>query len=41
MGEWAVIAIAAGLFAVSVSGFSFVKPGFFPASTTPWIVVDY
>ena len=22
-------------------GFSFVKPGFFPASTTPWIVVDY
>ena len=39
--RWAVIAIAAGLFAVSVSGFPFVKSGFFPASTTPQIVVDY
>ena len=39
--RWAVLAIAAGLFAVAVSGFSFVKPGFFPASTTPQIVVDY
>jgi len=39
--RWAVIAIATGLFAISVAGFSFVKPGFFPASTTPQIVVDY
>ena len=39
--RWAVIAIAVGLFTVSVAGFSFVKPGFFPASTTPQIVVDY
>ena len=39
--RWAVLAIVAGLFAVSVTGFSFVKPGFFPASTTPQIVVDY
>ncbi|GAA0478005.1 efflux RND transporter permease subunit VexD [Parasphingorhabdus litoris] len=32
---------AAGLFFVSIIGFSFVTPGFFPASTTPQLVVDY
>ena len=32
---------AAGLFAASVYGFSYVKAGFFPASNTPQIVVDY
>ena len=40
-GRWVVIAAAAGLFAVSVYGFSYVKSGFFPASTTPQMVVDY
>ncbi|MEM7689018.1 MAG: efflux RND transporter permease subunit [Pseudomonadota bacterium] len=32
---------AAGVFAVSVFGFGFVTSGFFPASTTPQMVVDY
>ena len=40
-GRWVVIAAAAGLFAASIFGFSHVKEGFFPASTTPQIVVDY
>ncbi len=40
-GRWTVLAVAAGLFAASVAGFSQVKSGFFPASTTPQIVVDY
>ena len=39
--RWLVIAAAAVLFAVSVLGFAYVKAGFFPASTTPQIVVDY
>lgn len=30
-----------GLFALSIWAFQFVKPGFFPASTTPLFVVDY
>lgn len=30
-----------GIFLASVWGFRFVKPGFFPASTTPLFVVDY
>lgn len=29
------------LFVVSIWGFQFVKPGFFPASTTPQFVIDY
>ena len=40
-GRWVVIPAAAGLFAASVYGFSYVKAGFFPASNTPQIVVDY
>ncbi|MGF1689049.1 efflux RND transporter permease subunit [Photobacterium japonica] len=36
-----VIVCIVALFAVSVWGFGFVKPGFFPASTTPLFVVDY
>tara|TARA_R110001606_G_scaffold233942_1_gene381523 strand:- start:21008 stop:24112 length:3105 start_codon:yes stop_codon:yes gene_type:complete len=32
---------AVGLFLLSVAGFNFVTPGFFPASTTPQMVVDY
>lgn len=37
----ATIGAAAGLFAVSIFGFGYVTPGFFPASTTPQMVVDY
>ena len=36
-----VIAVVIGLFAISVWGFQFVKSGFFPASTSPQMVVDY
>ena len=32
---------AIALFAASLAGFGFVTPGFFPASTTPQLVVDY
>jgi multidrug efflux pump subunit AcrB len=39
--RWATVGIAVGLFAFSIWGFQFVKEGFFPASTTPQIVVDY
>ena len=39
--RWAVIGIVVGLFMASVWGFQFVKSGFFPASTSPQIVVDY
>ncbi|MEM6826485.1 MAG: efflux RND transporter permease subunit [Pseudomonadota bacterium] len=35
------IGAAVGLFAVSVFGFGYVTSGFFPASTTPQLVVDY
>lgn len=37
----AVVAGVVGLFALSVWGFQFVNAGFFPASTTPQLVVDY
>lgn len=37
----ATIAGAVAIFAVSVAGFGLVTPGFFPASTTPQLVVDY
>ncbi|MEM8814402.1 MAG: efflux RND transporter permease subunit [Pseudomonadota bacterium] len=36
-----VVVLAVGLFLASVWGFQFVKSGFFPASTTPQVVVDY
>jgi multidrug efflux pump subunit AcrB len=36
-----VVAVVMGIFLVSVWGFQFVKSGFFPASTTPQLVVDY
>lgn len=39
--KWVTIGAAVALFAGSVWGFQFVKTGFFPASTTPQIVVDY
>ncbi len=35
------VMIVAGLFVLSVLGFSLVKPGFFPPSTSPQIVVDF
>jgi multidrug efflux pump subunit AcrB len=38
--RWPFLASVVGLFVISVWGFQFVKPGFFPASTTPQIVVD-
>ncbi len=36
-----VVAAVAAIFLVSLWGFQFIKEGFFPASTTPQIVVDY
>jgi len=39
--RWLAIAGAVGLFATAIWGFQFVKSGFFPASTTPQVVVDY
>lgn len=36
-----VVALAFGLFLVSLWGFQFVKPGFMPSSATPQFVVDY
>ncbi|MEM9360762.1 MAG: efflux RND transporter permease subunit, partial [Pseudomonadota bacterium] len=39
--RWVVALIGIGLFATSIWGFQFIKPGFFPASTTPQIAVDY
>ncbi|MDT0594535.1 efflux RND transporter permease subunit [Glaciecola petra] len=39
--RWIPIGAAVVLFAASVWGFQFVKDGFFPASTTPQIVVDF
>jgi len=39
--RWIPIGATVLLFAVSVWGFQFVKSGFFPASTTPQVVVDY
>jgi len=37
----AVVAAVVGLFVVALWGFGFVPPGFFPAATTPQMVVDY
>ncbi|MEM8935937.1 MAG: efflux RND transporter permease subunit [Pseudomonadota bacterium] len=39
--RWLVVVGAIGCFALAMWGFAFVKGGFFPASTTPQIVVDY
>ena len=36
-----VVAAVVGIFLVSMWAFQFVKPGFFPASTMPQLVVDY
>ena len=39
--RWIAVAVVVALFSVTIWGFQFVKGGFFPASTTPQIVVDY
>ncbi|MEM8935892.1 MAG: efflux RND transporter permease subunit [Pseudomonadota bacterium] len=39
--RWLVVAGSAGVFVISVAAFQYVKMGFFPASTTPQIAVDY
>lgn len=39
--RWLVIGTAFVLLILAVWGFRFVQPGFFPASTTPQIVIDY
>ena len=39
--RWIVLGASAGLFAAAVAAFPYVKDGFFPASTTPQIVIDY
>ena len=40
-GRFVVVATVIGLFVASIWGFQFVKSGFFPASTSPQMVVDY
>jgi multidrug efflux pump subunit AcrB len=39
--RWLSIAVVVATFSVSMWGFQFVKSGFFPASTTPQMVVDF
>jgi len=39
--RWFVVVIVAGVFATTIWGMQFIKDGFFPASTTPQVVVDY
>ena len=39
--RYVVVVAVVGIFVASLWGFQFVKAGFFPASTTPQIVVDY
>ena len=39
--RWPIVAAVVAMFVVSMWGFRFVTPGFFPASTTPQLVIDY
>ncbi len=39
--RWLTVVGVVGLFVVAAWGFQFVKSGFFPASTTPQVVIDY
>ena len=39
--RWIVVVATIVIFAIAIWGFQFVKSGFFPASTTPQVVVDY
>lgn len=38
--RWAVIAASFGALALAIAGMAYIKPGFFPSSTTPQVVVD-
>ncbi|MEO0463400.1 MAG: efflux RND transporter permease subunit [Pseudomonadota bacterium] len=39
--RYVTLGAAIAMFAASVFGFNYVKPGFFPATTSPQVVVDY
>ncbi len=39
--RWIVVALTLAIFVSAILGFRFVKSGFFPASTSPQVVVDY
>ncbi|MEM9739786.1 MAG: efflux RND transporter permease subunit [Pseudomonadota bacterium] len=39
--RWVAVAACIGVFAAAIYGFQFVQSGFFPASTTPQLAVDY
>ncbi len=39
--RWVVVVATIGIFSTAIWGFQFVKAGFFPASTSPQVVVDY
>jgi multidrug efflux pump subunit AcrB len=39
--RWVVVAATVAIFITAIWGFQFVKSGFFPASTSPQVVVDY
>lgn len=39
--RWLVLLAALGAFVASIVGFGAVQPGFFPASTSPQVVVDF
>jgi multidrug efflux pump subunit AcrB len=39
--RWVTVGLVIGLFASAIWGFQFVKSGFFPASTTPQVVIDF
>ncbi|MCK4869672.1 MAG: efflux RND transporter permease subunit [Gammaproteobacteria bacterium] len=39
--RWVTVAVVVGMFALALWGFQFVKPGFFPNSTTPYVMVNY
>lgn len=39
--RWVVVAATIAIFVTAIWGFQFVRSGFFPASTSPQVVVDY
>ncbi|MEM8867512.1 MAG: efflux RND transporter permease subunit [Verrucomicrobiota bacterium] len=39
--RWPIVGAVVAMFVLSMWGFRFVTPGFFPASTTPQLVIDY
>ncbi|SHJ21932.1 Multidrug efflux pump subunit AcrB [Shimia gijangensis] len=38
--RWGVIGVSFGALALAIAGMAYIKPGFFPSSTTPQVVVD-